>query len=80
MHDSHHEDPRHNGDMSPRARRTLISIGLFALAVLVGSILGSAWLGATIGVLIGIGALIAFESKRGGNQGLYDKDDDGAEL
>ncbi|WP_156761044.1 hypothetical protein [Microbacterium karelineae] len=66
--------------MSPRARRILIAIGLFALAVLIGSILGSPWLGGTIGVLVGIGALISFESKRGGNQGIYDKDDNGAEL
>lgn len=66
--------------MSPRVRKILITVGLFALAVLVGSILGSPWLGVTLGVLIGIGALIAMSSKAGGNQGIYDRDDDGTEL
>ncbi|MTE23021.1 MULTISPECIES: hypothetical protein [Microbacterium] len=66
--------------MSPRARHTLIAVGLFALALLVGAILGSVWLGAALGVLVGIGALIAFESRRGGQQGLTDRDDNGAEL
>lgn len=72
--------PRENGGMSPRVRRILITVGLFALAVLVGSILGNAWLGVALGVLIGIGALIAMSSKAGGNQGIYDRDDDGTEL
>jgi len=63
-----------------RARKTLITLGLFALAVIVGAVLGSVWLGVTIGVLVSIGALIAMSSKRGGNQGIYDRDDDGTEI
>ncbi|MGI6879720.1 hypothetical protein [Microbacterium sp. gxy059] len=66
--------------MSRRARSILIAVGLLALACLVGSVLGSPWLGLALGVLIGIGVLIAGESRRGGNQGIYDRDDDGAEL
>lgn len=63
-----------------RARKVLITIGLFALAVLLGAILGNVWLGVALGVLISIGALIAMSSKRGGNQGIYDRDDDGTEI
>lgn len=73
-------DPRHNGGMSRRARTILLTVGLFALAVLVGAILGNPWLGVVIGVLVGIGVVIAASSKRGGNQGIYDRDDDGSEL
>ena len=51
-----------------RARKALITLGLFALAVIVG------------GVLVSIGVLIAMSSKRGGNQGIYDRDDDGTEI
>jgi len=63
-----------------RARKTLITLGLFALAVIVGAVLGNVWLGITLGVLVSIGALIAMSSKRGGNQGIYDRDDDGTEI
>jgi len=66
--------------MSPRLKKWLLAAGLFALSVLVGSILGSAWLGVALGVLIGLGVIIAMSSKAGGNQGIYDRDDDGAEL
>ncbi|MGO1235843.1 MAG: hypothetical protein ACTHY8_09975 [Microbacterium gubbeenense] len=63
-----------------RARKVLITIGLFALAVLVGAILSNVWLGVALGVLVSVGALIAMSSKRGGNQGIYDRDDDGTEI
>lgn len=63
-----------------RARKSLITIGLFALAVLIGAVLGNVWLGVALGVLVSIGALIAMSSKRGGNQGIYDRDDDGTEI
>ncbi|HJB64250.1 MAG TPA: hypothetical protein H9769_11145 [Candidatus Microbacterium pullistercoris] len=66
--------------MSPRARRILITVGLFALAVLVGTVLGNPWLGVALGILLGIGALIGMSSKAAGNQGIYDRDDDGTEL
>jgi len=61
-------------------RKWLIAAGIFVLSVLVGSILGSPWLGVALGVLVGIGAVIAMSSKAGGNQGIYDRDDDGAEV
>ncbi|HJA04923.1 MAG TPA: hypothetical protein H9800_08695 [Candidatus Microbacterium stercoravium] len=63
-----------------RARKALITLGLFALAVIVGGVLGSVWLGVALGVLVSIGVLIAMSSKRGGNQGIYDRDDDGTEI
>ncbi|WP_029150549.1 hypothetical protein [Microbacterium indicum] len=66
--------------MTKRTRSVLIAVGFFALAALVGVILGSVWLGLVIGLAIGVGALIAGESKRGGHQGYYDDHDDGAEL
>lgn len=66
--------------MSPQLKKWLLAIGLFALSVLVGSILGNAWLGVALGVLVGIGVVISMSSKAGGNQGIYDRDDDGAEL
>lgn len=65
--------------MSPRTRSVLIAIGLFALAALIGIVLGNVWLGLALGVLIGIGVLMATASKRGGNQGVNDEDH-GAEL
>ncbi|WP_221586200.1 hypothetical protein [Microbacterium sp. G2-8] len=66
--------------MSRRFRSFLIAIGLIIVAALIGGVLGNVWLGLVLGVLIGIGVLMAFESKRGGNQGIYDRDDDGTEL
>lgn len=66
--------------MSPRLKKWLVAAGLFALSIIVGSILGSAWLGIALGILVGIVAVIAMSSKAGGNQGIYDRDDNGAEL
>lgn len=65
----------------PRGRRYWIAgtvIVLFAGA-LVGSVLGSVWLGLTLGVLVSIGWLMAYESWRGRNVGVND-DDRGIEL
>ena len=66
--------------MSSALKKWLTAAGLFGLSVLIGAILGSAWLGVALGVLVGIGVVIAMSSKSGGNQGIYDRDDDGAEL
>lgn len=53
---------------------------LFAAGVLVGILLGSVWVGLLIALAVSIGWLIAYESWRGRNVGMYDRDDDGAQL
>jgi hypothetical protein len=53
---------------------------LFAVGVLVGILLGSVWVGLLIAAAVSIGWLIAYESWRGRNVGVYDRDDDGAQL
>jgi hypothetical protein len=53
---------------------------LFAVGVLVGIVLGSVWVGLLIAAAVSIGWLIAYESWRGRNVGVYDRDDDGAQL
>ncbi len=53
---------------------------VFAAGVLVGMALGSIWVGLLIAAAVSIGWLIAYESWRGRNVGIYDRDDDGAQL
>ncbi|MDQ1130597.1 hypothetical protein [Microbacterium sp. SORGH_AS_0888] len=66
----------------PRGRTTWIlgTVALFALGVLVGVPLGSVWVGLLIAAAVSVGWLIAYESWRGRNVGIYDRDDDGAQL
>jgi len=66
----------------PRGRISWI-IGtavLFAAGVVVGILLGSVFMGLVIAAIVSIGWLIAYESWRGRNVGIYDRDDDGARL
>ncbi|MDT0180568.1 hypothetical protein Q9S36_10170 [Microbacterium sp. ARD31] len=53
---------------------------LFAAGILFGLIWGNVWLGIILAAAISIGWLIAYESSRGRNVGIYDRDDDGAQL
>ncbi len=66
----------------PRGRTTWIlgTVLLFALGVIVGIVLGSVWIGLLIAAAVSVGWLIAYESWRGRNVGIYDRDDDGAQL
>jgi hypothetical protein len=52
----------------------LVSLGVFAIAVVVGLILSNVWLGLLLGAFIGLGLFIGFESRRGRNQGVNDED------
>lgn len=53
---------------------------VYAIGILVGLVLNSVWLGVALATVISLGWLMAFESRRGRNQGIYDRDDDGAQL
>lgn len=53
---------------------------MFTLGIVFGLIWGSLWLGIVIAAVISVGWLIAYESSRGRNVGIYDRDDDGAQL
>ncbi|GAB3602929.1 hypothetical protein [Microbacterium aureliae] len=53
---------------------------LFTVGILFGLIWGNVWLGLVLAGAISIGWLIAYESSRGRNVGIYDRDDDGAQL
>jgi hypothetical protein len=66
----------------PRGRISWIigTVVLFALGVVVGLVLGSLWTGLVLAGAVSIGWLIAYESWRGRNVGIYDRDDDGAQL
>ncbi len=66
----------------PRGRTTWIlgTVLLFAVGILVGILLGSLWTGVVIALAVSVGWLIAYESWRGRNVGVYDRDDDGAQL
>jgi len=66
----------------PRGR-TQWAVGtavLFALGIILGTVLGSVWLGLAIALLISLGWLMAYESWRGRTVGLDDPDDNGAQL
>jgi len=56
------------------------TVVLLGGGALIGAVLGSVWVGLLLGLVLSIGWLIAYESRRGGKSGLYDRDDDGAEL
>lgn len=56
------------------------TILLLAIGALIGLVLGNLWLGLTLGAVVGIGWLIAYESWRGRNPDMYDEDDDGAQI
>ncbi len=56
------------------------AVALFAIGVLVGLVLDSVWLGVALAAVVSIGWLMAYESRRGRNEGIYDRDDDGAQL
>ena len=66
----------------PRGRTTWIigTIVLFAAGILVGMLLGSVWVGLLIAAVLSIGWVMAYESWRGRQVGLYDRDDNGAVL
>lgn len=53
---------------------------LFAGGIVFGLILQNVWVGLVLAAATSIGWLIAYESRRGRNQGVYDRDDDGAQL
>lgn len=53
---------------------------LFAVGILVGLVLNSVWLGVALAAVVSLGWLMAYESRRGRNQGVYDRDDDGAQI
>ncbi|GAB3148591.1 hypothetical protein GCM10027058_09390 [Microbacterium neimengense] len=56
------------------------TLALFAVGIIVGIALGSVWIGLLLALIVSIGWLIAYESWRGRNVGIYDRDDDGAQL
>ncbi len=66
----------------PRGRTTWIlgTVVLFGVGILVGVLLGNIWLGLLLAFIVSIGWIIAYESWRGRSVGLYDRDDDGAQL
>lgn len=53
---------------------------MFALGIIFGLIWGNVWLGLLLAAAVSIGWLMAYESWRGRNAGIYDRDDDGAQL
>jgi len=70
--------------MTPAARSRLVAVLRTLVVLVVGAIvgaeyLGSVWLGLLLGLLVSLGLFLAFESRRGRNQGVND-DDHGVEL
>ena len=65
-----------------RGRRFWVTgtVLLFVGGILFGLILQNVWIGLVLAAAISIGWLIAYESRRGRNEGIYDRDDDGAQL
>ena len=53
---------------------------IFAVGIVFGAIWGQLWLGIILAAAVSIGWLIAYESWRGRNVGMEDRDDDGAQL
>jgi hypothetical protein len=53
---------------------------VFAGGILFGMVMQNVWLGLVLAAAISIGWLLAYQSRRGHNEGIYDRDDDGAEL
>jgi len=60
---------RHRG----RTYWLLGTVGLLAVGALIGAVLGSIALGITIGAIVSIGWLMAYESRRGKNVGVNDE-------
>jgi len=57
-----------------RTRSILIALGVIVLGALIGMILQNVLLGILLGVIVAFGLFIAFESRRGRNQGVNDED------
>ncbi len=53
---------------------------IFAAGIVFGMIWGSVWLGIVLAAAVSIGWLMAYESWRGRNVGIENRDDDGAQL
>jgi hypothetical protein len=53
---------------------------LFTVGIVFGLIWGNVWLGLVLAAAVSIGWLMAYESWRGRNVGVYDRDDNGAQL
>lgn len=53
---------------------------VFALGILFGLVWGNVWLGILLAAVVSIGWLIAYESWRGREVGIENRDDDGARL
>jgi len=53
---------------------------LLGAGAIIGLVLQSLWLGLLLGLIVALVWLIGFESRRGGKDGVYDDDDDGAVL
>ncbi|MET0295871.1 MAG: hypothetical protein ABW024_00605 [Microbacterium sp.] len=53
---------------------------MFALGILFGLVWGNVWLGILLALIVSIGWLIAYESWRGREVGIENRDDDGARL
>lgn len=66
----------------PRGRTSWIlgTVLLFVIGVAVGIPLGNVWVGLLVAAAVSVGWLIAYESWRGRSVGIYDRDDDGAQL
>lgn len=66
----------------PRGRTTWIlgTVLLFVIGVGIGIPLGNVWVGLLVAAAVSVGWLIAYESWRGRSVGIYDRDDDGAQL
>ncbi|GAA5153263.1 hypothetical protein GCM10025768_22670 [Microbacterium pseudoresistens] len=60
--------------------RTLVVAGLIVLGVVIGLVLQNVWLGLALALLVAIVWFVGFESRRGGNAGIHDDDDDGVRL
>ncbi|MEN2740567.1 hypothetical protein ABCS02_22465 [Microbacterium sp. X-17] len=71
-----------SGTGFPRGRVAWIvgTVVLIGGGVLVGLLLGNLWTGLVLAAAVSVGWLIAYESSRGRNVGLNDRDDDGAQL
>ncbi len=66
----------------PRERGfwALGAVLVFAAGILFGLVMQNVWLGLVLAAAVSIGWLIAYQSRRGRNEGIYDRDDDGAQL
>ncbi|GAA1997940.1 hypothetical protein [Microbacterium pumilum] len=53
---------------------------MFAAGIIFGLIWGNVWLGIVLAAAVSMGWLLAYESWRGRNVGLENRDDDGAQL